>query len=207
MGNLADRIQTPISTITGGLVGDNLLCQLVEDMTAQPVFQAMFGANGERIFVTQRASQNETITPFLEMTFQTESVQSANTYLSGSIGGLLALPTKFNGDVNFQRSVAAAIVRFLNSDQHHLFQKVYGLIEFGVNATFSYDRMVDYGGTVLPSIEIKFPFKFDLYLLKQQRPSIDFTANLDAAIIGMLESVSVGVVDDNNNVLIATGVL
>jgi hypothetical protein len=198
-GNLTERLLAGISQIAGGLVGDNLLAQLKADMILQPVFQTLFGESGERIYINQTPAWNEDITPGVEFWWRRESFQSGDTYLTGAIGGHFVLPGRIDtkSDPNIPRALAATFQRFLASNQHQLFAKVFGLIEFGVNADYDYSTMIQADGFTAPRVALNLPFKFDLLLLRQQRPEIDYDAALDADLEVLLNSITVNVTDDN----------
>jgi len=209
MGNLNDRVVVPVGQIVGGLVGSNLLAQLKSDMVLQNVFKTMFGTSGERIFIAETPSYNETIFPMIEFYMSRETFQSFDTLITGSIMGRIILPVQMltKTDTNFQRALAAAFMRFLNSKKHSLFANVAGLIEFGANAEWVYDRMFVYTGVTAPAIDFTLPFKFDMQRYRLAKPEIDLDGDLDAALFGWVESYSLGVSSDDGEVLIPEGVI
>jgi len=209
MANFSDRVLAPLALITGGLVGADMLSRLKADMIGQRVFQAMFGSQGERIFVDEVPSYNETIFPLIEFYWNNESVQSQDTFLTGTIKGRIILPSKLESksDINIQRGIAAAFARFIGSAKCNVIPNVAGLIEFGVNIEFRYDRLFLMQGLTAPAIDFTIPFKFDLHWLAQTHPEVDLSDDLDAALVGWVESYSIKVLDDNQDVIIPEGVL
>lgn len=209
MGNQTDRVSFPLSIVTGGVVGSDLLDQLKSAMLTQNVFKAMFGENGQRLYFDKVPSYSEAITPGFELYWKDESIQNWDTYLTGNLSGSIFLPTRMQGDVNAQRRIATTFTRFIGSDKCDLFDRVAGLTEFGLNTSFRYDKMVVLDGGNLAVIDVTIPFKFDLKLLSQKRPEINYHDDLDAQMIGWLEKVSLIVKDDNTNkiegVLFETG--
>lgn len=202
--NLTDRFKTPISIVSGGLVGDNLLSQLKADMILQNVFKAMFGNAGERIFIDKIPSYNETIFPLIEFYWGNEVFQDGVTILSGNIQGRILLPTKIDTatDTNVQRKIANCIQRFLGSKKHNLFSNVKGLTEFGYNSEWKYDRLVPISaGLVVPAIEFNIPYKFDLTWLRRNNEDVDYMDNLDAELVGWVEEYRIIIKDDNDNVI------
>src|ERR1700747_2116567 len=201
--NQLERVDNPVSEITGGIYGDNLLSQLKCDMLKQSVFQTMFGDKGQRFFIDSVPSYNETIFPLIELYWSKERFNNGNTIVSGSITGRIILPTTMDSkeNVNLQRSVASAIQRFLGSNKHELFKYVLGLTEFGVDSEWTYERLFAFGGSNAPAIDFVLPYKFDLTWLQQQRPDVDLNDDLDADLIGWMEKYIITVTDDNSNVL------
>ena len=207
MGNQQNRVADPISSISGGVVGAELLPALKAAMISQNVFKAMFGDDGKRIFFDKVPSYNETITPGIELYWKDETFQNWDTYLMGTLSGTIFLPTKLQGDVNAQRSIAAAFSRFIGSDKHNLFEVVPGLIEFGLNMNFRYDRILVLDGGTLAGIDVTIPFKFDMKRLTQMKPDIDYHDDLDADLVGWIETIGLIVKDDNQHVFINGGVI
>lgn len=210
MGNEDTRVKVPIALVTGGLVGSNLLSQLKADMINQNVFKAMFGNTGERIFVAEVPSYNETIFPLIEFYWGNEIYQDGDCYLTGNIKGRIILPSKLGTktDINFQRAVANCIQRFLGSKKHNLFAQVKGLTEFGWNSEWLFDRLLPISaGLVVPAIDFTLPFKFDMTWLRRNQEDVDFDGDLDAALVGWLESIFIQVSDENGDVLIVEGLI
>lgn len=210
MGNFEDRVEQSVEKVTGPLYGDNLLSELKKAMIKEQVFQSLFGVNGERIFVEEIPSYNDTVIPLIEFWWKSETYASRNTYLPGAVIGRIVLPLQIdrkNARPNFSRKVANMFQRFLGGDNHNLFDVVPGLIEFGYQMIFSYDHLLQLDGKNYPTITITVPTKFDLRLLQLQLPEIDWAGPLDTEEIGLIETYKITIADENSVVRIPEGVL
>jgi hypothetical protein len=200
MANFEDRVEQPLALIQSPLVGANLLAAFKEKLTAQKVWQSMFGKDGERIFFDEIPNYNDTIFPLLELWWEAETYQSKNTRQSGSLVGRIALPVKLRGDKavdhNDMRRVALAIQRFIGSDKCNLFSAVPGLIEFGLNTTFQYMRLFQQGAIQVPAIEMRVPVLFDLRLYQRLVPEAEVEGDLDAELLPIVSSYTIQPVDE-----------
>lgn len=206
MSNFKSKVETAVNMVSGPLVGENLLIALKAAMVLEPVFRKMFGNQGERIHLEDPKNVNETSLPAMEFFWQRERVQSANTRQSGTIKANLYLPTLLRGNVTVQRKVANLFQRFLNSD-HDLYDQVSGLIMFGKDADYQYDRLLALTGISIPLIEITIPFEFDLKLLRQRHPEINFNDQLDAQEWGWIESYGLALRDEDSSEVLIEGVI
>ena len=201
-----ERIQEPLDTVTGPLIGQDLLPAFKAAMLRQRVFQKIFGRKGESIFTDQLPSANDTIIPLLQLTWKSERWQSKNTRLFGVIRGLLVLPADLMGRTDRFRPIAGAFSRWLAS-RHDLFERVGGLIEIGKNMDFNYEGAVKVDGTTYPAIDITIPCLFDQQLFRLANPEVDLDEPLDAAEIPDMTTYSITITDEDLNTLIPTGVL
>lgn len=214
--NLVTRVQQPLSQVTAPLVGENLL-QAFKDLmignedqqiAGQSVFRVMFGERGERVFVNDVPSYNDTIVPLLELYWQKENFESWDTYLTGSVLGRIVLPAMFRGNYNQLRQVAAVFHRFLGSRAcAQIFQTVTGLVEFGAGTDFAYDKLLRVDGLLFPTIEMTLPFKFDLAWFAQQNPDLDVRGDLDAELFGAIQAYRIGISSEEGKTLIPDGTL
>jgi hypothetical protein len=207
MGNETTRLDIPLATVTPPLIGDTLLAQFKEALIQEPVFKTIFGNTGERIFVDKVPSYNDSIFPLLELYWKRERYENRDLVQSGEITGRILLPAKLQGDYNKQRLIAVAFQRFLGASQHNMFARVPGLTHFGSGMEFTYDQLLQFSGGVIPYIPFTIPFEFDLHLVRQLYPEVDFTAQLDAAVFGWVETYSLNVKSEEQVNLIGTGLL
>jgi hypothetical protein len=208
--NFQTRVQSAIDQVGGRLIGDNLLAAFKAEMLRENVFQTMFGTNGDRIFIDKIPNWNETILPGLILGWKTETYHNRDTYFTGTVTALVALPVQFSGDYNNLRRVGNMIQRWMGA-QMQLFDgenKVPGLTQFGYGAEFNYEGMAVMNGFSAPAIQISLPFKFDLQLLAQDQDGVDFAGPLDAADLGFIEQVILEVHEaEHDKVLFQEGVL
>lgn len=210
MGNFNDRVVDGLSKINGPLYGEGLLEALKASMIKENVFQALFGLLGERIFIDEIPSYNDSIIPLIEFWWKAETYQSRNSFFTGSLDGRILLPAQIDRKKalpNYSRRIGNAFQRFLGGDNHNLFDVVPGLIEFGFGMNFRYDQIFQITGLTLPAIAMTIPAKFDLRLLQLQRPEVDWVSELDADEIGFVETYRITIADENSHVLIPEGVL
>jgi hypothetical protein len=207
MGDLRTNFDKPLSTVSGQIFGSNLLDVLKAAMIQQKVFQAIFGTKGERIFVKDVPSYNDTVVPAMELYWVGDTYDNWDTYLTGSITGRIVLPVQLRGDFNRLRQIAAVFARFLGSKTFDPYSSVYGLIEFGNGIQFKYDQMLKVDALFFPVIPFTMPVKFDLQLYSQQNPEVDVLGNLDAALIGWVETYQMQVNSDDGVVLNPLGTL
>lgn len=206
MGNLEDRVEYPLSKVTGPLVGGNLLDALKAEILAEPIFQRIFGCKGERIFTKDLPSYNETILPLIEFYWSRERVNNWDTLQTGAIEARIVLPVKFRGDVNGQRQIAALFQRFMNT-RRGIFTTVSGLTELGVDTEYRYDKLLALNGLTLPVIEMTIPFAFDLKLFSQQNPELDLFGPLDGELVGFFEHYGFKLSNEQGDVLIDSATL
>ena len=191
-GNQKTRVDFPIDLVQGTVVGANLLQSLKDDLILENVFRLMFGSNGERIFINDLPSLNETILPCLMVRWKQETFRSNNTYLDGSIGFELVLPVKLKGDFNALRRAATIFQRWL-SGAANLYPQNKGLIMFGFESNWNYEGLAKFDGITAPAIVANIPFRFDLALLREE---FDPTQPLDESDIGFIESITLTVFDE-----------
>lgn len=206
MGNYDDRVAGPLSKISGILIGENLLPAVKEAMIQQGVFQKLFGSKGERIFVKDLPSLNDTIIPLIEFRWKGERWQSQNTRVFGTVVGMIVMPADLGGRTDRFRAIVAAFMRWIDSS-HGLFAAVPGLIEFGTNADFKYDNAIRAGGTEYPVVDFTLPVVFDLTIFRAQNPEIDLDGALDAELFGWVETYAIRIKDEKGGVLIDTQTL
>lgn len=185
-GNQENRVERPISLVSGPLAGQELLEKFKEEIIKERLFQIMFGNLGERVFIKQMPSLNETILPLLILSWKNENFKSSRVYLEGSISANLILPVRLTGDYNALRRVASMIQRWMGGGMQ-LFDKVPGLTHFGYGTDYNYEGMAKFDGFSCPVIQMGIPFKFDLTLLRQQVDGFDPNAPLDDAEMGWVE--------------------
>lgn len=162
-GNNKNRVREPLADVRGTLVGSNLLSVFKSEMLKESVLRKMFGSNGEHVFLDEIPNVNETITPFVLLSWKTETFTSINAYFEGSVDCSVILPTQIKGDYNALRSVGALFQRFMGTTLDMFGpDKVLGLIEFGVGSVFDYQGLATFSGAQCPVIRINVPFKFDL---------------------------------------------
>src|SRR5204863_227380 len=127
VGRAKDFLTTPLALIQGRLIGDELLAQVKARMITDAVWKAIFGVAGERIFVAELPSLNDTIVPFIEFSWAGEVFQNVDLYRTGSLDARIILPAQLKGDFNRFRKIAAAWTRWVGGKQHRLFDYVAGL--------------------------------------------------------------------------------
>jgi hypothetical protein len=206
MGDYDKKIAQPLSKISGRLIGDDLLPAIKAAMIMQPVFQALFGKAGERIYVEQLPSLNDTIIPMLELKWKGERWQSQHTRIYATVDGMIVLPVDLQGRTDRFRSIAAAFMRWIESD-HGLFAACSGLIEVGTNADFRYDKAIQCDGRTYPIVEFTLPVVFDLTIFRAENPDIDLEGALDSELFGWVEAYDLRLRDENGGVLIDTQLL
>jgi hypothetical protein len=200
MGNYDEDVKRPLSKISGPLIGENLLPSVKAAMLKQTVFQKLFGGSGDRIFIDELPSYNDTIIPLIELHWKGERWQSQNSRIYGTLTGMIVLPADLHGRTDQFRAIASAVARWIESN-HGLFQAVSGLIEFGTNADFKYDGAIRAGGDIFPIIDLTIPVVFDLAIFRSENPEIDLDAALDADLFGWVEAYKIRIKDENGNVL------
>ena len=210
--NQIERVENAISEVQGPLIGSNLLQSFKDQMLKQEVFRIMFGGSAEcadRIYVRKMPNVNESIVPFLILSWQSDTFRSFNQYFDGTIKGLLALPAHIQGDYNAQRRVGNMIQRFMGGPMKMFDPAVNpGLIEFGIGTQFVYDGLANFSGIQLPVIQMTIPFKFDLQQLRIQSPGFDPFSDLDEADLLWVEKYSASYIDGNDKkVLIEEGAI
>lgn len=162
-GNNQTRVKYPLQDVKGIIVGQNLLEIFRSEMIKEPVFQKMFGPTGQHIYLTEIPNVNETITPFIILSWKSETFTSINAYYDGAIDCSIVLPTQIKGDYNALRSVGALFQRWMGTTMDMFgVDKVLGLIELGVGSTFDYTGLATFSGASCPVIRVVIPFKFDL---------------------------------------------
>lgn len=215
-----EQIEKPLECVTGPLLGHNLLDVFKELLIKDKIFRMLFGEKGERIFVRELPSINDTIIPLLELHWKAEAWQSRNAYVTGTVGGSIYLPPDLIGRTDRFRPIAGALVRAMESftrvvDEETnsyklvqpIFDRVAGLTEFGKNIAFNYDNAIRAGADLIPIIEMVIPCKFDLHLFRLAYPEIDLDAPLDAPEIPDIATYAIEITDENLNVLIPEGTL
>lgn len=205
-GSYEENVKDPLKEISGILIGDNLLPAVKAAMLVQPVFQKLFGKDGERIAIKQLPSYNDTIIPLIEFRWGKERWQSQHNRIYATVIGRIILPADLDGHVDRFRSIVAAFMRWIES-KHTLFADVSGLIEFGTDADFKYDEAFRSGGDIYPIIDFILPVVFDLTIFAAENPEIDLDGALDADLYGWIETYRIKVRDENAHVLIDTNVL
>jgi hypothetical protein len=209
-GNQDKRVETPIELTTGPLPGEKLLESFKFAIAKENVFQIMFGLAGERIFVSERPDLNETILPAMILSWKNDNFKTNNNYLDGAVDCLLCLPTRLSGNYNALRRVASMIQRWMGGSMN-LWAQNPGLTKFGYDAEYDYSGdLTSLSGFQCPVIQITFPFRFDLQLMRLQVPGFDPNRPLDSSDVGFLESIQLNVIktDDNSilqEVLVETG--
>ena len=207
-GNLNTRVNRPLEDVTGPIIGQNLLQAFKDAIIKEKIFQAMFGVNGERIFITERPNINETILPALLLGWKSETYNSYDSYFQGLIDCWVVLPVRLEGDYNSLRRVGAILQRWMGGKQFNIFEEVPGLIEFGYGSEFNYEGLARFDGFSAPFIQISIPFKFDLQLLSIMLPGFDPLAPLDDSDLGWIEANFTKYVDsETGDVLIQEGIL
>jgi hypothetical protein len=193
MSNQHARVDLPLSQVTGPLFGSNLLEAFKQELITEPVFQTMFGVNGERIFHAKRPNMNETILPALLLTWKQETFNSGDSYFEGSLDGLIVLPITLDGDFNAKRRVGSLFQRFMGG-RMNVFSNVPGLIKFGYGTQFNYEGLARFDGISAPAIQMTIPFKFDLQLVRL-KSQYDPLAPLDNSDIGFVTEYLLKVTD------------
>lgn len=206
MGNYDEKVVKPLSKVTGPLIGQVLLPAVKRAMLEQKVFRLLFGKNGEQIFDKNLPNYNDTIVPLIEFQWKGERWQSQNTRINGIIGGMIVLPADLLGHTDRFRAIAATFARWIESN-NGLFEVVPGLIEFGSNIDFKYDGAIQAGGSMFPMIAFTLPVVFDLALFQAQNQDVDLDGDLDAELIGWIETYKIRIKDEKSNVLIDTQTL
>jgi hypothetical protein len=206
MGNFKDRVDKPLAKVQGPLPGEDLIPAVKAAMLAQPVFQALFGKDGSRIFTEKLPNYNDTIVPLIEFRWKGERWQSQHTRIYGTLIGDIVLPADLMGQTDRFRALAAAFGRWVESD-HGLFSASSGLIEFGTNLEFKYDSAIKAGGDMFPVIDLTIPVVFDLTIFQAKHPEVDLEAPLDADLFGWIETYAIRIKDEKGNVKIDTQVL
>lgn len=206
MGNKQDRVEKPLKHISGPLIGENLLINFKKEIIKERIFQTMFGAHGERVFITDHPSLNETIVPAIMLDWRQETFNSNRAYFEGSLSGMVVLPTQLSGDTNGLRRVGSMLQRWMGGGLN-LFDPssesfVPGLVKFGYGTSFDYSGLADYSGIKFPSIQLSIPFMFDLELLRLQSDGFDPNQPLDDSDMGFLESIGLTVYETENNTVI-----
>ena len=205
-GNQKTRIDFPTDLVRGPIPGEHLFEVFKSEMVKENVFRLMFGSLGERIFTTEQPNLNETILPALILQWRSETFQSNNCYLTGSVSAWIILPTRLKGDYNSLRKVGSIFQRW-TAGAMSLFDKVPGLTMFGFGAEYNYDGLVSTSALSAPAIQITLPVKFDLQLMRLQAP-YDPTAPLDDSDVGFVEQYLLEVKDGKDQeVIFQQGVL
>ncbi len=206
MGNYDEKVARPLSKVSGALIGQALLPALKATMIQQKVFRLLFGDQGESIFFEKLPNYNDTTVPLIEAQWKAERWQSQDTRLTGVLGGMIVLPADMDGNTDRFRAIAGAFMRWLNAESS-LFDSVPGLIEIGTNADFRYDGAIKTDASLFPFIGFTLPVVFDLYRFQVLNPDIDLNANLDADLIGWIETYNLRIKDDKGHVKIDTQTL
>jgi len=201
MGNYEERVARPLSKITGPLIGQEFLTELKKAMLQDRILRALFGEKGERIFVEQLPSYNDTIIPLIELHWKGERWQSQNTRVSGVVSAMIVMPADLIGKTDRFRGIAAAFARWMES-ANGLFENVSGLIEWGVDAEFKYDNAIQAGALIFPTIDISIPVLFDVHQFHLDHPEVDYTAALDADLLGWITSYGIQLSNDEGTVLL-----
>jgi hypothetical protein len=206
-GNLSSRVKRAILTTTGIIPGADLFAIFKSEIQNEPVMRTLFGESCERVFHDKKPNLNETILPCLLLAWKNETFTSNDTYLEGSIEAAICLPVMLTGNFNELRQVGQIFQRFMGG-RVSMFDKVPGLVRFGVGMAFDYTNLAEFDGLTCPVITIQIPFRFDLQLLRIQRPEFDPSAPLDAEDLGWAESFRARFFNaENNDTLIDEGVL
>lgn len=204
MSNRTNRVDVPLETVTGPIFGSALLSTLKSEIIKEPVLQTMFGTDGNRVFIEDLPSLNESIVPCIMARWRQDQYRSNNTYLDGSILAEIVLPTRLIGDFNSLRRVGSIFQRWLGSRCNlFAYPENKGLVLFGFESTFNYEGLAVANGVKCPAIQVNIPFRFDLALL---RGDYDPELPLDKSDIGFIKSLGLKVFnEENNQTLIAEG--
>jgi hypothetical protein len=209
VGNYDDGVAKPLSKIQGRLIGEDLLPAVKAAMLEQTVFQKLFGSvekPGERIFVDELPSYNDTIVPLIELHWKNERWQSHDTLITGTLIGMIVLPADLMGRTDRFRAIGAAFARWIESS-HGLFAASSGLREFGTNLQIGYDNAIKAGGDTYPVIDLVIPVVFDLNIFRAENPDADLDGVLDADLLGWIETYKIRMKDEDGTVRIDTKIL
>jgi hypothetical protein len=208
MGNREERVDRPLQYVTVPLAGEDLLSNFKKEIIKERVLQAMFGVNGDRVFITDHPNLNESIVPAFMLDWRQETFNSNRTMFDGTISAMIVLPTQLSGDTNGLRRVGSIIQRWMGGGLSLFDQTsesfVPGLVKIGYGATFDYSGLADYSGLKFPTIQITIPFSFDLELMRLQLGNFDPNLPLDDSDLGFLETMGLIFFDSENNTEIFT---
>lgn len=193
MSNQNDRVDFPIDLVQGPIPGSTLLETFKTAIIQERVFKLMFGDQGERIFIKDLPSLNETILPCIMAYWRQDQYKSNTTYLEGSIKLEIILPVRLRGDFNSLRRVATIFQRWLGSGNHDLYSSNKGLIGFGFDSSWNYESLAKLDAVAAPAIVANLPFRFDLALL---RNDYDPTMPLDESDLEFIEGVTATIFDE-----------
>jgi hypothetical protein len=203
-GNQKDRVEYPLSQVTGPTPGENLFEAFKAEMIKENVFQLMFGTCGERIYTSSHPNLNESILPALLMSWRSETFKSNNVYLDGVVDAWIILPVQLKGNYNALRRVGSIFQRWMSGGMM-LFDKIPGLTMFGFGSDYNYAGLATFSGTSAPAIQISLPFRFDLQLMRLQSV-FDPAQPLDDSDVGFIESILLEVINgETNEVIVQEG--
>ena len=204
--NQEERVEFPLSKVTGPMPGSELFEVFKEELIKEPVLQLMFGTCGQRVFTKYAPNLNESIVPAIRLAWKQETFMSNNTTLEGTVDCFIYLPTRLRGDDNSLRRVGSIFQRWMSGGMS-LFDKVPGLTAFGFNATYNYANTHVFDGFQAPTIEIELPFRFDLQLMRLET-AFDPNSPLDDSDLGFIETILLEIKNQETNLdLIPQGVL
>lgn len=194
-------IPESLNSLVGGVPGGDILEAFKASLMTEGVFKKLFGTNGERIICNTQVSLNTAVIPMLELRYKTDNAQSQETALTGRVEGRLIFPSSVkDADFALRRKVVLLIIRFLASEKFDIFERVPGLVEFGVNINFNYAVAFNVGIASLPGILIDIPYRLDIHKWKMAHPEIDPLNTLDGAAF-IVETYVVGIQVEKDGVM------
>jgi|GEM_PF-5009168 len=176
------RIDDALISLTGSLPTDQLLESIKILMLEEPLFKLLFGEDGDRINVSKVEPKSLNATPYIQMRTTTETYESCNTFLRGTIDTRIMLPVSFGADFLKKKRLAHVFYRFFTGDR---FREIYSMVagfEGFKNVRFNYNAMFMVGRDRFPAITMSLPFDLNLYRWKLANRDIDFSEPLDGEL-------------------------
>ncbi len=202
-----ERINQVFNSLAGGLPTDQLLESIKSIMLQEPLFQILFDETGSRINIDEVEPKVLTHTPYIQLRTASETYESSNTFLTGSIDTRILLPVSFSGDFLKKKRLAHVFYRFFISDKfREIFTMVAGFEGFN-NIRFNYNAMFIVGRDRIPAIVMTLPFSLNLYRWKLENREIDYTEPLDGELNDITSYELEGYLDNETEEIIYSDIV
>lgn len=203
MGKIDNVIEPAYDLIQTELIGEFLLDRVKEKMLLQKVFQALFGENGDDIWLNEEKNLNTTIVPVIQFKYQSDTFGDRNTTTTGQISGVVIFPIILKGRTDLFRKFGGVLQRWLGS-HHGLFDVVPGLVMIGMNSAYQYDRLVNYTGQDFPAMTFSWPYEIDNREFQRMRPEIDLAGPLDADPFEFVSSYTLAIQNEETKQILTS---